>query len=108
MLPPDITSGTPSLVATSVRPETRDALMESDMPTISVVIPAFNEAKNLPYVFASLPKDIFEVILVDGHSTDNTVAVARSLYPSVRVIYQTRRGQGKALACGFAACRGDI
>jgi glycosyltransferase involved in cell wall biosynthesis len=75
---------------------------------ISVVIPALNEARNLPYVFASLPRDIYEVILVDGHSTDDTVAVARSLYPDVRIVSQTRRGKGNALACGFAACRGDI
>jgi glycosyltransferase involved in cell wall biosynthesis len=73
-----------------------------------VVIPALNEAKNLPHVFARLPRDVYEVILVDGHSTDDTVAVARALYPEVRVVQQTRRGKGNALRCGFAACRGDI
>lgn len=77
-------------------------------PRVSVVIPTLNEAKNLPHVFAQLPDNIFEVILVDGHSTDDTVAVARDLYPSVRVLRQMRRGKGEALACGFAACRGDI
>jgi glycosyltransferase involved in cell wall biosynthesis len=81
---------------------------EPTTPRISIVIPALNEARNLPYVFASLPGDIYEVILVDGHSTDDTVAVARRLYPDVRVVRQTRRGKGNALACGFAACRGDI
>jgi glycosyltransferase involved in cell wall biosynthesis len=73
-----------------------------------VVVPARNEARNLPFVLAHLPKDIFEVILVDGHSTDDTVAVARQLYPGVRVIQETRKGKGNALACGFAAARGDI
>ena len=77
-------------------------------PRVSVVIPALNEAKNLPYVFARLPRDVYEVILVDGHSTDDTVAVARALYPDVRVVHQTRRGKGNALRCGFTACRGDI
>ena len=77
-------------------------------PRVSVVIPALNEAKNLPYVFARLPQDVYEVILVDGHSTDDTVAVARALYPAVRVVHQTRRGKGNALRCGFTACRGDI
>jgi glycosyltransferase involved in cell wall biosynthesis len=65
---------------------------------VSVVIPTLNEARNLPHVFASLPPDIYEVVLVDGHSVDDTV----------RVVHQTRKGKGNALACGFAACRGDI
>lgn len=49
-----------------------------------------------------------EVILVDGHSADDTVAVARGLRPDVRVVMQTRRGKGNALACGFAASTGDV
>jgi glycosyltransferase involved in cell wall biosynthesis len=81
---------------------------EAAMPRISVVIPALNEARNLPHVFSRLPQDIFEVILVDGGSIDDTVAVARALRPDVRVVQQSRRGKGNALACGFAACRGDI
>jgi glycosyltransferase involved in cell wall biosynthesis len=77
-------------------------------PRVSVVIPTLNEARNLPHVFAALPPDIYEVVLVDGHSVDDTVAVARALRPDVRVVHQTRKGKGNALACGFAACRGDI
>jgi glycosyltransferase involved in cell wall biosynthesis len=77
-------------------------------PRVSVVIPTLNEARNLPHVLGLLPPEVDEVVLVDGHSTDDTVAVARSLRPDVRVVYQTGRGKGNALACGFAACRGDI
>jgi glycosyltransferase involved in cell wall biosynthesis len=77
-------------------------------PRVSVVIPALNEAENLPYVFAEMPEDVFEVLLVDGHSTDDTVAIARRLYPALRVVSQTSCGKGNALACGIAACRGDI
>lgn len=75
---------------------------------ISVVIPALNEARNIPHVFARLPADLHEVILVDGFSVDGTVAVARQLRPDVRVVAQTRQGKGNALACGFAAATGDI
>jgi glycosyltransferase involved in cell wall biosynthesis len=75
---------------------------------VSVVIPALNEAKNLPHVFARLPADIDEIVLVDGNSTDGTAEVARALFPAVRIVGQTRRGKGNALSCGFAACRGDI
>lgn len=77
-------------------------------PRISVVIPTWNEAKNLPYVFSQLPADIHEVIVVDGHSVDDTVAVATRLRPDVRIVQQTRRGKGNALACGFEAATGDI
>ena len=78
------------------------------LPRVSIVIPALNEALNLPYVFARIPEDIHEIILVDGYSEDDTVLVARRLSPDVRVIKQTRKGKGNALACGLAAATGDI
>jgi glycosyltransferase involved in cell wall biosynthesis len=77
-------------------------------PTVSVVIPAKNEERNLPQVFAGLADDLHEVILVDGDSTDDTVAVARRLRPGIKVIGQTRKGKGNALACGFAAATGEF
>ncbi|MFF3303503.1 glycosyltransferase family 2 protein [Streptomyces sp. NPDC001741] len=77
-------------------------------PPVSVVIPAMNEAENLPYVFKSLPGWIHEVVLVDGNSTDDTVRVARELRPDVVVVQQTGKGKGDALISGFAACTGEI
>ncbi|MGW6461407.1 glycosyltransferase family 2 protein [Streptomyces sp. NPDC055078] len=77
-------------------------------PPVSVVIPAMNEAENLPYVFKTLPDWIHEVVLVDGNSTDNTVEVARELWPDVKVVKQVGKGKGDALISGFAACTGDI
>jgi glycosyltransferase involved in cell wall biosynthesis len=75
---------------------------------VSVVIAALNEAKNLPYVFSRLPSGLHEVILVDGHSVDDTVAVARGLRGDVRILTQSGRGKGRAMAEGFAACTGEI
>jgi glycosyltransferase involved in cell wall biosynthesis len=80
----------------------------SFVPKVSVVIPTLNEARNLPCVFSRLPTGLHEVIVVDGHSVDDTLAAARRLRPEVRIIAQNRRGKGNALACGFAAATGDI
>lgn len=76
--------------------------------SVSIVIPARNEARNLPLVLPYLPRWIDEVILVDGHSTDDTVAVARRLMPGITVVHQPARGKGDALRAGFAAATGDI
>lgn len=75
---------------------------------VSVVIAAMNEAENLPYVFSRLPEGLHEVILVDGHSADDTVGVARRLRPDVRILTQSGRGKGNAMAEGFDACTGEI
>jgi glycosyltransferase involved in cell wall biosynthesis len=75
---------------------------------VSVVVPCLNEERNLPYVFSRMPADVTEVVFVDGGSKDRSVQRARELWPSVVVVNQTRTGKGNALACGFAACTGDI
>jgi len=96
-----------------VRPSARTgtelppAVVHASEPLVSVIIPALNEARNLPHVMARLP-EVDEVILVDGGSTDDTVDVARRLMPGIRIVSQNRRGKGNALACGFAAATGDI
>ena len=77
-------------------------------PRISVVIPTLNEEENLPHVLPAIPQDVYEIVLVDGHSTDRTVEVARQLRPDVRVIQQRGRGKGDALRAGFAAAGGEI
>ncbi len=79
----------------------------SHQPTISIVVPARNEARNLLLVLPELPP-VYEVILVDGHSTDGTAEAALSVMPEIRIIQQTRKGKGNALACGFEAATGDI
>ncbi len=80
----------------------------SPAPTISVVIPALNEAENLRHVLPLIPAGIHEVILVDGASTDGTAEVARELRPDIRFVQQQGRGKGAALRSGFSAARGDI
>ncbi|WP_200931964.1 glycosyltransferase family 2 protein [Frigoribacterium sp. Leaf164] len=76
-------------------------------PRISIVVPARNEARNLEIVLPMLPS-VHEVILVDGHSVDDTVATAVRVMPDIKVVHQTRKGKGNALACGFEAATGDV
>jgi glycosyltransferase involved in cell wall biosynthesis len=81
-------------------------------PRISVVIPALNEAQNLRHVLPLIPPIVSEIILIDGHSIDNTITVVEQLRtticPPIHIIKQTGRGKGDALRVGFAACVGDI
>jgi hypothetical protein len=83
--------------------------MMLERPTVSVIIPTLNEAKNLPLIFPYLPHDLIdEVILVDGCSKDDTVATARRLLPNIKILVERRPGKGAAMRAGYAAATGDI
>jgi len=77
-------------------------------PKVSVVICALNEEKNLPHVLPKIPGWVDEVLLVDGHSADKTVEVAKRLRSNIRVLYQIGRGKGDALRYGIKKACGDI
>ena len=83
------------------------------MNTLSIVIPALNEAENLPAVMATVPVGELaaagwatEVVVVDNASTDDTAAVARAL--GATVVSQPQRGYGNAYQAGFNAATGDV
>lgn len=75
---------------------------------VSVIIPARNEAPNLQHVLPKIPSYVNEVILVDGHSQDDTIAVAQGLLPAIRIIEQVGKGKGDAIRAGLAAATGNI
>jgi glycosyltransferase involved in cell wall biosynthesis len=77
-------------------------------PRVSVVMPTLNEEKNLEWVLGRLPTDLHEIVLVDGRSTDATIATATRLRPDIRIVLQKTRGKGAALALGLAEVTGDI
>ena len=77
-------------------------------PKVTVLIPARNEAPNLQYVLPRLPSLVTEVILVDGHSQDETISTAQRLLPSIRVVEQVGKGKGSAIREGLAVATGDI
>ncbi|MBW0104206.1 glycosyltransferase family 2 protein [Pseudonocardia sp. KRD291] len=76
-----------------------------------MIVPTRNEARNLEVVLpavAAVRPAVHEVIVVDGNSVDGTVETARRVLPDVRIVMQTRKGKGNAMACGFAAASGDV
>lgn len=95
-------------VAELPRPEPGSAAEATGVaPPITVVIPTLNEAENLPHVLPRISSE-YEVIVVDGHSTDGTPEVARRLRPDAIVVEQAGRGKGDALLTGFMVARGEI
>jgi dolichol-phosphate mannosyltransferase len=75
-------------------------------PRISVVIAAKNEGPNIGDVIRGCQRHVDEVIVVDGHSTDDTRAVAEGL--GCRVLSDHDRGKGDAIRTGIQAVTGDI
>jgi glycosyltransferase involved in cell wall biosynthesis len=82
----------------------RGANWEVDASDVSIIIPTFNEEKNVALVINRLRTMGFkDILIVDGHSTDRTVDVALSL--GARVVYQNGSGKGNALRRGFWECK---
>ena len=76
-------------------------------PTLSIIIPTLNEATHLPLLLADLhvwPYD-FELIIVDGGSSDLTLSIAR-IY-GLNVIKSTKQNRGYQLKIGASKARGD-
>ncbi len=98
------------LVARSVAPGWSPA-----RPSVTVVIPARNEAGNVFPAIARIPRfcDDIEIIFVEGHSKDDTRAeIDRVIkeYPDldIKVLGQSGKGKGNAVREGFEEARGDV
>ena len=80
------------------------------MPTVSVIIPAYNAARYLAETLASALGQTLadtEVIVVDDGSKDNTAQVAQS-FPAVRYVHQQNAGVSAARNTGAAHARGEF
>lgn len=77
-------------------------------PKVSVVIPTLNEEKNLPHVLPLIPFWVYEIIIVDGLSIDNTIKTARRLIKGIKIVRVKNKGKGIALIKGFKTAQGDI
>ncbi len=76
-------------------------------PEISIVIPALNEADSIAATLESLQGfgESVEIIVVDGGSFDETIAIARNF--NVKILH-SRRGRGIQLQTGANAANGEI
>ena len=73
----------------------------------SIIIPALNEAESIGYVLSAIPMEwTHEILVVDGGSTDATVAIAEQA--GARVIHEGRRGYGRACHSGLLAASGKV
>lgn len=71
----------------------------------SIVIPTLNEEKNIRILLQQIDHKKYEIIVVDGGSTDKTVEIAKRF--GVIILY-TSKGKGAALRKGMDAARSDI
>jgi len=88
------------------------------MPTLSIVVPCYNEEKNIPIILdrfeKCLYKNDFEVILVNDGSKDNSSSVFKSEmekrnHSQIRVVeYEKNKGYGGAILTGLDEAKGDI
>ena len=77
-------------------------------PRVTVLICSLNEGATVASVLSGVPRWVHEVLLVDGHSTDDTVDKARQVRPDIHVVYQPGKGKGEALRHGVQKASGDI
>ena len=80
---------------------------------ISIIIPTLNEADGIRKVIDEIPREELtnagydvEVVVVDGGSTDGTDEVVKEL--GARLVYEPRKGYGRAYKTGFSIAKGDI
>ncbi len=87
----------------------------SDVPQVSVVIPAYNELKRLPPTLRAVEKYLsenfgsWEILVADDGSTDGTIELVRPQFPRVQFIEAPRNmGKGAAVRRGMLTARGKI
>jgi SAM-dependent methyltransferase len=85
------------------------------LPKVSVVVPARNEAGNIPEIFERVPEmgSGTELVFVEGHSKDDTkAAIERGIRENpgraAKLLVQTGVGKGDAVRLGFANATGDV
>jgi len=93
--------------------EHRTSNIERNNQTITILIPALNEKDGIAKTIHSIPKSELEkigynvqILVVDNGSNDGTAELARKA--GAEVVFEPRRGYGRAFKAGFAHAKGDI
>lgn len=90
--------------------------MKKTTPTISLIIPIYNEESNLPNLFSTLNAQLkesafnYEYILVNDGSTDNTSQIIKELdlqHPLLSISFSRNFGKEAAIFAGLEHCKGD-
>lgn len=76
------------------------------MQKVSVVIPCYNEEKTIEKVIKNIPKEIFEIIVVDNNSKDKSAEIAKKA--GAKLVRETKQGYGAALKKGIKKAQGEI
>lgn len=83
-------------------------------PDLSIIIPAYNEARRLPPSLRAVlaycaqhPERRVEILVIDDGSTDGTAVAAQNVDPSIRVITVNHFGKGAAVRTGILASHGE-
>ena len=87
-----------------------------ERPSVSVIVPARNEAGNIPAILERVPEmggGQTEIVFVEGHSTDDTYdaierAIAANPQRKCKLLKQPGKGKGDAVRAAFAAASGEI
>ena len=108
------------------RREIRPTLRTTKYPTLSIVVPCFNEEKTVAKTINSLlatdyPKDKLEILVIDDGSKDNTWQVLQSLLlhfktkapflsyqPPIKIFHKENGGKSSALNLGLTVASGEI
>ena len=90
-------------------------LPEKELPTVSIVVPAFNESRGIQGTIRSAlaidyPAEKLDIIVVDDGSRDNTYELAAALASDRVHVYrlEQNRGKGHAMNYGISKSKGEI
>jgi succinoglycan biosynthesis protein ExoA len=96
----------------------RDDLMEKEkfLPFVSIIVPVYNEAAYIKQCLESIlrneyPRDRFEILVIDGGSTDGTHEIIEQMakqYPQIIILKNYKRIQSVAMNIGIRNSRGEI
>ena len=90
--------------------------MEGNLLRLSIVIPCYNESKNIPFILerarSVIDRDDIEIVLVNNGSTDDSRLILDQNLPSCRVArvveVEVNKGYGFGILAGLAESRGEF